>query len=326
MRCFQPPKGIALLCSVCCMVAAQEPGRASAGALGKVLELSESCATGPIPNTTCRQLQVSCDGLKTITVQIRITEHAASVPLRGTVVFGSGGGGGGFYTAGEGGQILAKELAAMGFRIVDRAWVRSWTTGELGLRRESCRYATLLTWIRSHLHKGGKFVATGNSGGSAEIGYALTTWQRGDILDLAVPPSGPATARLDYVCVNPPPPVWASLCKSIVPPGAMECTPSCTLEASRGVCGQPTPERLLKDSVVNPEAVLHYPKTRVHFLYGTRDCGQSVPMGLTWSTRVTSEKQIQFVPNTPHAMFSTPEGREAIRKAIDLGTRPADRP
>jgi hypothetical protein len=43
-------------------------------------------------------------------------------------------------------------------------------------------------------------------------------------------------------------------------------------------------------------------------------------MGLTWATKVTSEKKTQFVPRTPHAISSTREGGEAIRNAIDLGT------
>jgi len=185
-------------------------------------------------------------------------------------------------------------------------------------------HATLLTWVHKNLHKGGEFVATGNSGGSAEIGYALTSWRRGDILDLAIPSSGPPTARLDYACVKQASPEWASLCSTIVPSGVMDCTPGCILGPSNGVCtqltSQPTPQQLHADSVVNPDAVLNYPKTRVHFLFGARDCGEPVPMGLTWATKVTSEKKIQFVPRTPHALFSTPEGREAIRNAIDLGT------
>jgi hypothetical protein len=91
-----------------------------------------------------------------------------------------------------------------------------------------------------------------------------------------------------------------------------------------GVCRQvspdETPEQLLDDSVVHPGAVLDYPKTKVYFLYGARDCGEPVPIGLTYATKVTSQKSIQFVPRTPHALFSTPEGRQAIKKAIDQGT------
>ncbi|MGH9846919.1 MAG: hypothetical protein ACREEM_50115, partial [Blastocatellia bacterium] len=110
-------------------------------------------------------------------------------------------------------------------------------------------------------------------------------------------------------------------CSSIVPPGALQCRPSCTLGPTRGVCQQcsntPTSEDLRNDSVVHPQALLNYPKTKVHFLYGTMDCGESVPIGLTWSTNVTSAKVIEFVPNTPHVMASTTEGRAAIIRAIE---------
>jgi hypothetical protein len=84
---------------------------------------------------------------------------------------------------------------------------------------------------------------------------------------------------------------------------------------------QATPEQLLDDSVVNPAAVLNYPKTLVHFIYGKKDCGEPVPIGLTYATKVTSRKVIEFVPNTPLELASTPEGRAAILKAIDEGTR-----
>ena len=194
------------------------------------------------------------------------------------------------------------------------------------MRKESCRYATLLTWIHDHVHTRGKFVATGNSGGSAEISYALTTWGRGDILDVAIPSSGPPLGRLDYACVKEASPEWAALCASIVPKGVMEgCTPGCILTPNNDVCKQvsPTPsqEQLLEDSVMHPGAVVNYPKTKVYFLYGAKDCAEPVPIGLTFATKVTSQKSIQFVPHTPHPMFQTPEGREAIRKAIDEGTR-----
>ena len=310
---------------------------ASSPALGSVKELKEPCQAGPGPiaGTTCRQLQVTCPGLKPLAVQIRITEPAAGVGFRGTVVMASGGNGATFYAGQEGGRILVGDIAAMGFRVVDRSWDGGWSHDEGSLIKESCRYATLLTWIHDHLHTRGKFVTTGNSGGSAEISYALTTWGRGDILDVAIPTSGPPQGRLDYACVKQASPEWASLCASIVPKGVMECTPGCILGPpdspkdsfvyKSGVCRQvspnPTPQQLLEDSVVHPAAVLDYPKTKVYFLYGAHDCGEPVPIGLTYATKVTSQKSIQFVPHTPHMLFSTPEGREAIKKAIEQGAK-----
>ena len=111
----------------------------------------------------------------------------SGVLLRGTVVCGNGGAG--LYGGSSGGQTLFTDLAAMEFRIVDRAWagIGDWTTSDGGMRKTSCRHPALLSWIRDRIHTQGKSVASGNFGGSAEVGYALTTWERGDILDLAVP-------------------------------------------------------------------------------------------------------------------------------------------
>ena len=304
--------------------------------LGSVTEVKEPCRGGPgrVPNTSCMVLEVNCPKLKPFHAQLRVTEPAAGVPYRGTVVMASGGSGTEFYADQEGGRILVGEIAAMGFRVADRSWDRpGWGMDGVGLVPESCRFATLLTWIHDRIHKGGKFITTGNSGGSAEIGYALTTWDRGDILDVAIPTSGPPQSRLDYSCVSKPSPEWAALCASIVPKGVMECASSCLLGPPQspvdsfvyksGVCRQvspdETPRQLLEDSVVHPGAVLDYPKTKLFFLYGAHDCGEPVPNGLTYATNVTSEKTIRFVPHTPHALFSTPEGRAAIKQAIEEG-------
>ncbi len=301
--------------------------------LGIVIELGSPCpsGSGQLPNTTCRFLEVRCPNLNPIQVQIRIIEPNAGVPQRGTVVFSSGGSGTGFYSDRTEARTLFSELTAMGFRVVDRAWLgqNGWATMERGLRLQSCRYATLLTWIHDSVHVTGAFCATGNSGGSAEIGYALTTWNRGNILDLAVPTGGPAVARLDYACQYPVPPEWRAISDTIVPPNVMSCRPQISLSPNDSVCRQcsdnPTSEQLRYDSVVHPDALLHYSHTRLHFIYGGDDCmGPSVPIGLTWSTKVTSQKVIEFVPNTPHVIVTSTEGREAIRRAIDLGTRTTD--
>lgn len=298
---------------------------AAAEELGKVSASEESCPAGGVERTICRTVVVSCPGLRDLRAQLRITEPAPGKAVRGTVVMGSGGNGGAFYAAPAAVQALARDLAEMGFLVVDRKWDGGWVTQEGGLKREACRYATLVTWIHDTLHRGGKFVATGNSGGSAEIGYALTTYGRASILDVAIPTSGPPTARLDYTCAGRPSEEWSKLCASIVPAGAIECKPGCMLGPGNGVCQQvsrqPTAEQLLDDSVVHPGAVLDYPKTRLYFLFGATDCGEPVPAGLAYATRVTSRKSIEFVPRTPHPLMSTQEGREAIRKAIDEGTK-----
>jgi hypothetical protein len=296
---------------------------AAAAPLGTVADSPVACAAGagPLERTSCRQVVVSCPGIRDLRAQLRVTQPPGGKTRRGTVVLGSGGNGGAFYAAPIAVQALVRELSEAGFLVVDRAWDGGWVTQEGGLKQEACRYATLLTWIHEVLHSGGKFVATGNSGGSAEIGYALTTYGRGAILDVAISTSGPPVARLDFTCTAQPSAEWAALCANIVPAGAIECKAGCMLGPSNGVCQQvsrnPTIEQLRDDSVVHPGAALDYPKTRLYFLFGAIDCGEPVTAGLTYATKVTSRKDIQFVSRTPHALMSTPEGREAILRAIE---------
>ncbi len=296
--------------------------------LGAVTLLADTCldGPGPLPNTTCRSVLVECDSLNPIVCSLRITEPDSGVGLRGTVVFGTGGSGTEFYGAQADGQALFTELAARGFRIVDRKWANpGWFSGDAKTRWGSCRYATLITWVHDNIHTAGAFCASGNSGGSAEIGFALTSWGRGAILDVAVPTSGPPLGRLDYACPQPPPAEWLAICDTIVPPGFLQCgEPACSIGPTNPVCAQcgptPTAAELRNQSVVNEEAVLDYPTTLVHILFGALDCGASIPMGLTWADVITSARIVEYVPNTPHRLWSTPEGRAAIVRALLLGT------
>jgi hypothetical protein len=174
------------------------------------------------------------------------------------------------------------------------------------------------------VHVAGKFVATGNSGGSGEVAYALSSYGRAAILDLAVPTGGPPLARMDYQCGTDS--AWASLCPGIVPPDSTDCVPypACTIPPSNPTCLQcsatPTDQQLFNDSVMGPGAVLNYP-LQVSFLYGRQDCSSAVSVGLLYANAITSAKTIEFVPGTPHFVAGTPAGREALLRTIDLGTR-----
>jgi hypothetical protein len=104
----------------------------------------------------------------------------------------------------------------------------------------------------------------------------------------------------------------------------MDCTPACVIGPSHPACqqcGSPsTAEQLLWDSVNAPGALLDYPGTKVHMIFGRQDCTSAVPMGLLWYDAITSARELQFIHGTPHFTAGTPQGREAIRRAIDLGT------
>lgn len=287
---------------------------------GTVTVLPTACPGTHPPGSTCTVLRVDCAGLSSIECLVRVTASAPGVSLRGTVVLGTGGGGTGFYGDRPGGPDLVNTLAARGFRVVERSWARGWFSDDVSVRKQSCRYATLLEWIHANLHTTGVFCATGNSGGSAEICFALTTWNAGAILDVAVPTGGPPMSRLDFLCTNPPSPQWQQLCVQVVPPDVMECgQPACTLNQHQ-VCvacnPTPTAQDLHADSILHSAAVLAYPNTRVHQVLGARDCTSAVPNGLLFHEAVSSEKVLEFAPGTPHWTADTAAGRDAIVRAL----------
>jgi len=298
--------------------------------IGTVTVLSATtCPSGPggLPDTTCMELRVETLSNAAVRCELRVIEP--QVPSEGTVVFGSGGDGTDFYTDQPGGSELFTDLIGLGFRIVDRRWLTGWFTTETSVKDQSARYATLLAWVRDNLHTGGVFCASGNSGGSAEVAYALTTWGADDLIDAAVLTGGPPLSRLDYLCTDPPTAAWATQCAAIVPPGALACGAWECSTPSAPVCAVPppgaTPEELEEDSVLHPLAVLDYPTTLVSVLIGDQDCTGAPAQALLFDAAVTSPTTLQFVPGAEHFLPTTQAGRDAIVMAI-LGAVPAAAP
>ncbi|MFT5285458.1 MAG: hypothetical protein ACI8TQ_001623 [Planctomycetota bacterium] len=307
------------------IVEPEEPPSASATVL------PDSCPSGSgnFPNTTCVVLRIESEDTGALDVEVRIIEPAASTPLIGTVLLSSGGPGELFYSETAGGDLLITELLAAGHRVVDRRWSAGWfSTGE-GVKQQSVRYATLLNWVHENVHTTGTFCATGNSAGAAEIAYALTTWDLSSILDRVVLTSGPPFSRLDFACDIPSSPEWLSICPANVPAGVMECgVPECTTEnqvACQQVVVDPEPGELEANSLLHPGAILDYPTTDFIMLIGALDCTNAVPLSLHFFNAVTSFASLAFIPNTPHLLSTSVEGRSAISDAL-VGVLPTAEP
>ena len=205
--------------------------------------------------------------------------------------------------------------------MIDRRWESGWFTDGTGIRRQSARYAVMVDWIRTNLHFTGALCAVGNSGGAAEIAYALTSWNGDNLLDVAILSSGPPLTRLDYMCEVPASAAWAAQCAALVPPGTLSCgPPGCEPEPTNPVCPllptNPLPGELIDQSILHPLAVLDYPTTVLQFLLGAEDCTSAVPLAMLFVNAVQSPTPVEFVPNTPHLMTSTTEGRAAIVQAL----------
>jgi len=163
----------------------------------------------------CKSLKIIGPNIPDIDVNIRIWEPNPAVTEEGTVILGTGGEGVGFMSEQtalppsqfSGGDRLTLDLINKGWRVVDRKWEKSWWEKQnsgFSVKLLSGRYTALLDWVHTNVFKAnnstGKFAAVGNSQGSAEIAYALSTWNKGDILTNVVFMSGPTITRLDYMC------------------------------------------------------------------------------------------------------------------------------
>lgn len=282
--------------------------------------------SGSLPNSSCTYVRVASPGNKPANCQLRIAEPDPGTTRRGTVLLGSGGAGADFYEEVIGGYELIRALQSRGFRVVDRRWDDGWFGRNEPMIEQSHRYATLLSWVRKNHYDGGVMCAVGNSGGAGEIGYALTTWGRSNLLDVAVLCGGPPFSRIDYMCGFPTEPAWQSQCLKLVPAGVMECgIPMCAAAVGSASCQRTvsvgtTAAAMYADSILHPSPLVHFPSTRVHFLIGAQDCTVAGPQALLLYDAITSEKVLEFVPRTPHWVPQTPEGRDAIERALLGGT------
>lgn len=287
--------------------------------LGNVTVVSTSCpgGTGTVPNTVCFLLEITGQGAP-LDVEVRISEPPG--PRVGTVLVGTGSDGTDFTFDVAGGSDLVSQLLGLGFVVVDRRWSDVWWA-EPSIKDAASRYAVLAKWVRDNHHSVGPMCATGNSGGAGEIAYALTHWGGDAIFDAVVLTSGPPFARLDYLCEDPASPAWAAQCPTLVPPGSLQCPavvctpdpvtlgPFCaSLPASQA--------DQLADSVLSPDAVLAYPTTGVHALFGDQDCSNSVPLGLLFLDSVQTAVTSAFVQGAPHLLTANSAGVEAIVAAL----------
>ena len=318
--------GLAVGLALCGCSSGGSSGKKPKG--GKVTPLSTPCPSGAgtIPATSCQLLRVSSPGNPDINVELRVTEpDPLALPL-GTVVLGSGGAGGEFYANLAGGDLLVEALAAAGWRVVDRKWDGGWYTTGTSIRTQSSRYAYLLEWVDENLHQGGLLAATGNSGGSGEVAYTLTSWDQAQLLGAAVLTGGPPMARLDYLCTSQPPPEWPGLCDNLITGGFFTCgTPNCTgpnATVCANVAPNATPAELKEDSLLHSQARTDF-DFPVHVAIGTEDCTAASPQALLFASSLTGSVSLEFVPGAPHDLMSTQAGRDAIVNALVSAALPA---
>src|SRR5262249_45382105 len=125
-------------------------------------------STSTLSNTSIDILRIDCEGLPTIGCSLQISEPPPGVPLRGTILFSSGAQGFAYFGGETLGLPLLVRLQALGFRLVDRGWAPGWFASGGSVRKQSCRYATMMRWVHDNVHTTGPFCVFGSSGGASE--------------------------------------------------------------------------------------------------------------------------------------------------------------
>ncbi len=288
-----------------------------------------TCSSNVPPGTTCYSLTISCPDVADITAVLKVT--TPSVPSVGTIIFGTGGGGFGFYDQEfRYGSTTINTVVQAGFtaaQITFNGLRVGWLTGPGGVRKLACRYASAAQWIYNNIHQANTaapFCATGNSGGSSAIAYALAHYGLDPIFSMVELTSGPPMGRIDYgcLCTQPlqPDPCGVGLlgecygkdAQSFLDPayGSPICS---SAEKTHDTTNQAL---FYNDSVASADALFAYPKTDVHAVYGGRDTTAAVLLGEEYMVLVTTRKEIDCVADAPHSLPDVLDGAQKV--ASDL--------
>jgi hypothetical protein len=300
----------------------------------------------PKINGTCYKVTISgCPGMADQDAWVKVTSPSGTA--KGTVLLLTGVGAQNLYEQNfVYGATTVNNLVQAGFTAAQMTWaapfatspVAGWLTGPGGVRRGACRFSTFAQWVKNNpaIHPGGSgeaLCATGNSGGSGAISYALAHYGMDSIFDMVEPSSGPPFGRIDHGCIcNQPRANWTvgscgfsnvNLCYgTTTASGIMDPAygPAMCSTAVKNP-NSPLGPLFYHDSVDGPGANYVYPKTDVHFLYGGLDSTQAVPLGLDFADQVIAigaPASQACVADAPHEIPSVLDG--ANRVSSDLIT------
>jgi len=321
------------------------------GAVSSYSTLPSCSGYNLLPNATCYQLNVTCPGTADITTFLKVSNPAGSA--LGTVLFGTGTGGSGLYddtnTYTYGHETVEGILNATGapsnagYNTVQISFgspfnstqPNGWLQGPGGVRRLACRYATVASWVYNHpaiinpsatgATNSAPMCSTGNSGGSAAIGYAVYEYGLAGDFVMIEPTSGPVTTRIDLgcspcstnaafegpVCTDASSMNNPEMCYTTGGAGgdgtagvidAAYQAPNATTPTlcTDAVNNNPDPDaasRFLSDSILyGPSLTVPLPNTIVNQVFADDDTSNAVPQGMLWGEKLIS-------PSSPSPKF-----------------------
>jgi hypothetical protein len=310
-----------------------------------------NCPPGGPGTGTCYQLAISCPGVSDFSAYLKVYTPAGA-PI-GTVLFGVGTGGSGLYedpTIYTDGSTVVGNVLSAGFNTVEVSFgapfdngttPRGWLTGPGGVRRLACRYATVADWVyknpnvinpNSTASNSTPMCATGNSGGSAAIGYAVYEYGLDSEFSMVELSSGPVMSRIDEGCapcsttanVCPGSSNKTQLCYEVGDAGIIDqayqaptaSTPTVCTDALHGTSGTDVSARLLSDSILwmgNSPVNLH---TTIKQVFADLDTSNAVAEGLLFEGLVTPNPPFACLANVQHDIPSFSTGAQTLSDDI----------
>ncbi len=340
--------------------------------LGKVSNIQQLSASqcpadsaGGLANGTCYSMTVSCDGVADLTTYVKVNNPPAGTTPVGTVLFLIGSGGNGLYDSNPSWTYGYKtvEMVNATYNTVQISFgapfvstqPNGWLQGPGGVRRLACRYAAVADWVYNNPGKinatstasnSAPMCATGNSGGSGALAYAVYQYglagtnTTGPQQEFAMiePTSGPPMTRLDQACVcnngamgnadrcstsSRLPMCFSQSEADIIDPAYQIQGQSSPTLCSNGLSGVDSSQaiRFASDSIdYQPGKAIQIALSKtlvVNMRFGGLDTSHAVPQGETWRTAVTPQPADPLcIDDAPHDIPSALDGATTIANDI----------
>lgn len=327
-------------------------------ALGSATIVTGSqCGAGSLPTSACYTATLTCPGVSSLTATLKVTDPVGT-PSGTLIALNGGGSTAGYEAQALGGAILQAAAIDRGWRAVQVWWAAG--TNSQGMWGGSagptyggdslpdtpvdraCLGATLFQAIHddARLHvPGAIFAGTGQSGGAAELAYALAWFGLGDTFDCVTFTGGPPIALIRQGCLGSLDPTWASECAGYTGTGGGTCgytdslvsaqfldrvqndgRTSCAVRAAGG------PVDWDAWSLAGNAAITVFAATQISFVFGDSDGSEAPKIGRGWAARITS---LGAAPRSvitaagsscPHAVPACSAGLTAITATFAGGT------
>jgi hypothetical protein len=323
-RILRMKKQLALTIIVLCLATtgfAQRP-------LGTFI-LGSPVTSGVPSGFTAFNFTVNCPGVPTGagsgTGQIAYENRNGRTPV-GLIIFLSGADGGRWWSEPDTTLVYPffQSLLDKGYELVQIQWgANGWIGAPRGLALGqeilACRPATAIDWVHKNWFQGGKFVVTGNSNGSSQLCYSLSSYGVADIIDLAIPSSGPPLAQLCKGCLQDGDYTYPLGDAEVVDVsygyvGTLVGQGPCALH-DRNFCSTWT-----ANSVETGGVFYLYPSTKIHMIVGGHDSPVITLRAQDYFNVLVNHGQpnlvYQVVPTMGHSIQKSQDGLNALLETI----------